>query len=51
MSGVLVEILLDKTAAAAAWLANGYCKAQKDIRCEESSSCWMKTDKLGVLQR
>lgn len=29
---VLVETLLDMTVAAAAWLATGYCKEQKDIR-------------------
>lgn len=33
MPAVLVETLLDMTAAAAAWLANDYCKEQKDIRC------------------
>lgn len=29
MPAVLVEPLLDRTVAAAVWLANGYCKEQK----------------------
>lgn len=29
MLAVLVEPLLDRTVAAAVWLANGYCKEQR----------------------